>query len=211
MPDFAALAASAQGMYTKYQASQSAQQGPGGADSYGQQGGGGGGYGQNNVNDIISNNLTAMLAPQASSQPQTQSRDLGSFVSSLSGLANASSIDESRVNAAHQQAYNQQGGGMSDQDAGAAAGKEVFDRIFGNNSNNSRDPLADDVTELYGTAAKEQTGQTSRAGGLGSLASMLSGVGGQSQPPRQKDAFEKVVDLISREVAKVSYAHVCLS
>ena len=192
MSNFQQYAATAQSLYNQYKAGHDA---PGGSNnSYGQSGASVGG-----VNDIITKNLSAMLVPD--SQPQTQSRGLGSFVSGLSGLTSAATLDENKVNEAHNRAYNQQGGGMSDQDAGAAAGKEAFDRIFGSGGNNGN--LANDVTDLYGTAAKEQTGQQSR--GLGSSLGSLLGGAGQAQPPRQKDTFEKIVDLISREVAKVSF------
>jgi hypothetical protein len=105
---------------------------------------------------------------------------------------------------------------MSNQDLGAAAGKEVFDIIFGGGSggnSGSRDrsvsgggngELASDVTQLFGTAATEQqqSGTTDR--GFGSnLLSSLSGAAQGAQPKREKDTFEKIVDLISREVAKV--------
>lgn len=202
MSNFQQYATAAQNMYNQYQSNQSNQHGSG--DSYGHNAGQNQyGGGNNNVNDIITKNLTAMLAPDASAQPQTQSRGLGSFVSGLSGLTSAATIDENRVNEAHNRAYGQQGGGMSDQDAGAAAGKEVFDRIFGGGSNNNA--LANDVTDLYGTAAKEQTGQTSRSGLGSTLGALLGGAtGAQAQPPRQKDTLEKIVDMISREVAKVS-------
>lgn len=200
MSNFQQYAATAQNLYNQYQSSHG---GPGNSNNAGQPGAGGG-----NVNDVITKNLSAMLAPDASSQPQTQSRGLGSFVSGLSGLTSAANLDEGKVNEAHNRAYNQQGGGMSDQDAGAAAGKEVFDRIFSGGNNNGNE-LANDVTELYGTAAKEQTGQQpgQQSRGLGSsLGALLGGAGGQAQPPRQKDTFEKIVDLISREVAKVSFS-----
>lgn len=192
MSNFQQYAATAQNLYNQYKAGHDA---PGGSNNYGQSGAGAGG-----VNDIITKNLSAMLVPDSQPQQQTQSRGLGSFVSGLSGLTSAATLDENKVNEAHNRAYNQQGGGMSDQDAGAAAGKEVFDRIFGSSGNNGN--LANDVTDLYGTAAKEQTGQQSR--GLGSSLGSLLGGAGQAQPPRQKDTFEKIVDLISREVAKVS-------
>lgn len=194
MSNFQQYAATAQNLYNQYKAGHDA---PGGSNNFGQPGAGNGG----NVNDVITKNLSAMLVPDA--QPQTQSRGLGSFVSGLSGLTGAASIDENKVNDAHNRAYNQQGGGMSDQDAGAAAGKEVFDRIFGGGAGGGNNGnLANDVTDLYGTAAQEQTGQQSR--GLGSSLGSLLGGAGQAQPPRQKDTFEKIVDMISREVAKVS-------
>lgn len=196
MSNFSQYAATAQNLYNQYKAGHDA---PGGSNNHGQPGASNSG----NVNDVITKNLSAMLVPD--SQPQTQSRGLGSFVSGLSGLTGAATLDERKVNDAHNRAYNQQGGGMSDQDAGAAAGKEVFDRIFGSGGNNGN--LANDVTDLYGTAAKEQTGQQSR--GVGSSLGSLLGGAGQAQPPRQKDTFEKIVDLISREVVKVSWGMRC--
>jgi len=171
--------------------------------------------GADDVRTAVSSNLMSLLGGNSQQKEGTGSRGLGTF---LIGLTGAGNLDESKVNAAHEKAYNQgRADDLSNQDLGAAAGKEVFDLLFGGSgSSGSRDrsvgsggdnELAADVTSLFGTAAKEQQGSPagSTDRGIGSnLLSSLAGAAQGAQPQRQKGTFEKIVDLISREVAKVS-------
>jgi hypothetical protein len=136
-----------------------------------------------NINSEVSSQLTSLLGGQSS---------LSSLVS---GLASAAKLNESKVDKVHDKAYNQDGAeALSNQDLGAAAGKQAFEQLF----NGSNSELASSVTNMFSTAA---TSKDTNDRSISDILSSFSSQGSQGSGS-QKGTFEKIVDLIAKEVAK---------
>lgn len=167
-------------------------------------------WGQDDHGDVksaVERNLASVLGNSNEIQPETTSRGIGSLIS---GIAGSMQVDESKVESAHERAYNQgEAGAMSDSELGAAAAKEVFDKLFSSRSRSGNDesvgehglPDATDVASLFASGGSTAGEGRDRGFGTDMMSSFMGG--GTQAPVKQKGAFEKVVDMISKEVAKV--------